>query len=186
MRNNAELDRDSLPRVIPPMIAPPGTRGYVVMNSYTADQNSVASQCWIEHKVLTHIKAALRVTLDWKVPSVGVLRKLTSVRFTLKSFQRHLERIMSLEEDGGYMIVVEELKPNMSEQADALRSEHDEFRASLERLVPSLDKLSPEDERRFHQVCYEINVLLDQVDQHDSKEVTLLQDALLFDEGGEG
>ena len=185
MRYNAELDQDSLQQVVPTEISPPGMRG-CVMNCYTSDQNSVASQCWIEHKVLTHIKDALRVTLDWKVPSVGVLRKLTSVRFTLRSFQRHLERIMSLEEDGGYMIVVEELKPNMSEQADALRSEHDEFRASLERLVPSLDQLSQEDERRFHQVCYEINVLLDQVDQHDSKEVTLLQDALLMDEGGEG
>ena len=28
---------------------------------------STASTSWLEHKVLEHIKQALRVTLDWKV-----------------------------------------------------------------------------------------------------------------------
>jgi len=81
---------------------------------------------------------------------------------------------------------VGEIKPNMSKRTDALRVEHDTFRASLERLVPSLDALSPEDEPRFHQVCGEIVALLDKVDRHDAKEIDLLQDALLLDEGGEG
>jgi len=156
------------------------------MKISASHQKTEVDQCCVEHRVLSHIKDALRVTLDWKVPSAGVVRKLTSVRFTLQSFQRHLERIMSLEEEGGYMVVVGEIKPNMSERTDALRVEHDTFRASLERLVPSLDALSPEDEPRFHQVCGEIVALLDKVDRHDAKEIDLLQDALLLDEGGEG
>ncbi len=156
------------------------------MNHNTPQKITGVNQCWVEHRVLSHIKDALRVTLDWKVPSAGVVRKLTSVRFTLQSFRRHLERIMMLEEDGGYMIVVGEIKPGMSQRTDALRIEHDEFRTSLEQLVPSLDAISPEDEPRFHQVCNEIVALLDQVDRHDAKEVSLLQDALLSDEGGEG
>ena len=50
--------------------------------------HGAANQCWVEHQTLTHIKEALRVTLRWDVPSIGLPRKLSSVTFTLGSFHR--------------------------------------------------------------------------------------------------
>lgn len=150
------------------------------------DRQSLTNACWMEHKILEHVKAALRLTLDWEVPAVGMSRKLSSVRFTLKSFERHLQRLMRLEESGGYMDTVGESKPNMQQQAESLLTDHDDFRRSLESIVPALDALGNDEKQQFEATCQEIRALLDRVDEHDRKEVDLLQEALLSDEGGEG
>ncbi len=150
------------------------------------DRQSLTDACWVEHKILEHVKAALRLTLDWNVPAVGVSRKLSSVRFTLKSFERHLRRLMKLEENGGYMSSVGEYKPNLQQQAESLRGDHDVFRQALDAIIPAIDVVSKDDHQQFEKICDEIRALLDHVDEHDRKEVELLQEALLSDEGGEG
>jgi hypothetical protein len=150
------------------------------------DRQSQADACWVEHKILEHVKAALRLTLDWNVPAVGLARKLSSVRFTFQSFERHLLRLMKLEESGGYMMIVGEHKPNMQEQAESLLADHEAFRETLTAIMPPLEALGDGDQEPFQEVCGQIRTLLDRVDEHDRKEVELLQEALLSDEGGEG
>jgi len=150
------------------------------------DAITPANAACMEHQILDHVKQALRVTLDWKVPSVGIARKFSSVQFTLKSFQRHLERLMELEEQDGYMALVAELKPNMSFRVDRLAQDHERFRNSLGRLLPEVDSLCEFQDQEFECVCQEIYELLDSVDRHDVEEVELLQETFLFDEGGEG
>lgn len=150
------------------------------------DTNSQATAAWMEHQILDHVKQALRVTLDWKVPTVGVPRKLSSVQFTLRSFQRHLERMMNLEEQDGYMVFVAEKKPNMSIRVDQLARDHGRFRESIQRLVPAIESLCEYQHEGFEDICREINDLLDSVDRHDEEEVELLQETFLCDEGGEG
>ena len=145
-----------------------------------------AEQCLVEHRSLTHIKSALRVTLDWKVPVVGTPRKIASVRFALHSFQRHLQRLMSLEEEGGYLVIVGEAKPHWSPQVEALRAEHDQFRAALRDIVSVLNDLTADQPQQFDTICCEIDSLLQHVDSHDMREGDLLQEALTCDEGGEG
>ena len=104
--------------------------------------HGAANQCWVEHQTLTHIKEALRVTLRWNVPSIGLPRKLSSVTFVLGSFHRHLERLMNLEEEGEYLACVEEAKPNLFHKVKALQHEHDQFRAALRDLLPPLEALA--------------------------------------------
>jgi hypothetical protein len=140
----------------------------------------------MEHRILDHVKQALRVTLDWSVPDVSMPRKLSSVQFTAKSFLRHFERVMSIEEEGGYMSVVGEMKPYLHERIDQLGGDHERFRARMERLLPDIDSLAEWEESRFHELCNDLRALLDDVDEHDAKEISLLQEALLFDVGGEG
>ena len=150
------------------------------------DATTPANAACMEHQILDHVKQALRVTLDWKVPSVGIARKFSSVQFTLKSFQRHLERLMDIEEQDGYMALVAELKPNMGFRVDRLAQDHERFRKSLGRLLPEVDSLCEFQDQEFECVCREIYELLDSVDRHDEDEVELLQETFLFDEGGEG
>ena len=150
------------------------------------DTRSQANAAWMEHQILDHVKQALRVTLDWKVPSVGLPRKLSSVQFTLKSFQRHLERLMDLEEQDGYMVIVAETKPNMSIRLERLEHEHDDFRQKIRSLLPEVEALCEFQAEEFERACAEIHQLLEQVDRHDADEIDLLQETLLCDEGGEG
>ncbi len=150
------------------------------------DSRSQANMAWMEHQILDHVKQALRVTLDWKVPAVGLPRKLSSVQFTLQSFQRHLERIMDLEEQDGYMVMVAEMKPNMHFRVERLEQDHATFRRSMRYLLPVVEALSEYQGEEFEEVCGEIATLLERIDRHDTEEINLLQEALLMDEGGEG
>jgi hypothetical protein len=147
---------------------------------------AIAEACRMEHAILDHVKAALRVTLDWQTPAVGLEQKLSSVRFTFKSFQRHLERLMRIEEGGGYMRVVAESKPNLYDRVMSLRESHDRFREQLAEIAAVADETDDGDRRALERLCGQIEALLAEVDAHDRQEIGLIQDAILRDEGGEG
>jgi hemerythrin-like domain-containing protein len=150
------------------------------------NNGSNASMACMEHQILEHIKQALRVTINWQAPVVSMPRKLSSLQFTLKSFQRHLERVISIEEEGGYMDEVASVKPYFQNRIESLEAQHGQFRARLRKLMPALSDIKEWEEPRFEEVCDELRDLLDEVDQHDLNEVELLQESLLMDDGGEG
>ncbi|HYO24748.1 MAG TPA: hemerythrin domain-containing protein [Lacipirellulaceae bacterium] len=152
----------------------------------TTDVRAVAQASQLEHQILDHVKQALRITLEWKAPAFGLPRKMSSVQFTMRSFARHLQRMMDLEERDGYLAVVLEEKPNMDTRLKRLQREHREFRAQIEALEPEVASLPALPEEKFELVCSQIMELLDRVDQHDVAEIELIQETLLHDEGGEG
>ncbi len=150
------------------------------------DTRSQANIAWMEHQILDHVKQALRVTLGWRVPAVGLSRKLSSVQFTLKSFQRHLERLMDIEEQDGYMVVVAETKPHLAMRVERLEHDHEEFRRKIEHLLPEVESLNAKSLDEGESDAFESKWLLANVDRHDTEEIELLQETLLYDEGGEG
>jgi len=150
------------------------------------DTHSQANVARMEHQILDHVKQALRVTLSWKVPSAGLSRKVSSVRFTFQSFQRHIERLMDLEEQDGYMRAVAETKPNMFSRVERLERDHENFRNALHVLQPEVESVSEYQIVEFEEVCGDILALLEKIDQHDLEEIELLQETMLMDEGGEG
>ncbi len=158
------------------------------MHAYSAgtDARAQAQASFMEHQILDHVKQALRVTLDWKAPSIAVARKMSSVQFTAKSFTRHLLRMMDLEESDGYMNVVRAQKPHLEHRVKKLERQHAEFRDFMDELKPEVAAMVALPEDQFEYVCSRIVELLDRVDQHDLEEIELLQETLLCDEGGEG
>jgi hemerythrin-like domain-containing protein len=148
--------------------------------------SSTASTACMEHQILEHVKQALRVTINWQAPVVSMPRKLSSLQFTIKSFQRHFERVISIEEEGGYMADVLDSKPYLQERIDQLAGDHAHFRERLRRLIPELNDIKEWEEPRFNQLCDDLRSLLDDVDRHDAREVELLQESQLLDDGGEG
>ena len=154
------------------------------MNTFSNHSSINASR--MEHEILAHVKQALRVVLDWKAPAVSAPQKLSSVQFTLKSFERHFQRLLDIEEDGGYLSEVADAKPNLQPSIDRLASDHSRFRSRVRQMVPYVDDLSEWQNEEFQQACEEIRELLDEIDDHDREEMDLLQDSLLYDEGGEG
>jgi hemerythrin-like domain-containing protein len=152
----------------------------------TIHETSTLATSWMEHQILEHVKQALRVTLDWQAPAVSMPRKLSSLQFTTKSFQRHLERVMCIEEEGGYMREALEVQPNLQNRIERLAEDHARFRARMRDLLPQLNHLNDWEEARFDDVASDLRALLDDVDRHDSLEVELLEESLWHDVGGEG
>lgn len=147
---------------------------------------SLASTSLLEHQVLDHVKRALRVILDWDAPEVSLPRKLSSLKFTLKSFSRHVERVMSIEEEGGYLSDVVASRPNLESRIIALNRDHLRFRTRVRQISTRLESLNGWQEDQFAGLCMEIYELLDALDRHDAKEIDVLQESLLTDDGGEG
>ncbi|MFO0789008.1 MAG: hemerythrin domain-containing protein [Pirellulales bacterium] len=149
-------------------------------------RESNASTACMEHQIFEHIKQALLVTLNWQAPAVSMPRKLSSLQFTMKSFQRHFERVMSIEEDGGFMAESVEMKPHLQDRVDQLEADHACIRERIGRIVVELDDIKEWEEPRFEQVCCGLRSLIGDVDRHNAAEIELLQESMLAEEGGEG
>lgn len=149
-------------------------------------QHEDAQQAMIEHEALKHIIGALRTVMDWKPGGDDYSRKLSSLRFIAQSFQRHLERIMALKEQDGYMADAVEAMPAMAEKVQALLAEHDKFEESMHRLVLRLEHLSPTDKLGVEKACRELEELLLKLDDHHRREADLTQEAMQRDIGGQG
>jgi hemerythrin-like domain-containing protein len=150
------------------------------------EHRAIEEQVMIEHETLAHVVSALRTTVSWKITGSDISRKLSSLRFVAESFDRHLRRLLELEEADGYMKVVITERPEMTDTVRALRSEHVEFRTAVKDLLNRLHKVEPTDLRSFAVISDDLSGLLDKLDEHHHKEQGLLQEALLQDEGGEG
>ena len=146
---------------------------------------TLAKQALVEHETLNHVMDALRITLAWQVPQRDLAAKVSSVRFMAQSFDRHLNRLMDLEEDGGYLQSARERQPHLWNRFEKRRTEHESFRETFRLLLPSLERVSSEDETLFNNLCHELRDLLGRVDVHSKAETALLQEAFLLEVGGE-
>lgn len=152
----------------------------------TLQDTQVVSVACMEHQVLHHIKQAIRVTLDWEAPAVSMPRKLSSLQFTIKSLSRHLDRLITVEEEGGYMADVLDARPYFQDRIAVLAKDHARFHTRLKQLISELNCIAEWEEPRFKTVCVRLSELLDDIDRHDALEIELLQESLLSDDGGEG
>lgn len=154
----------------------------------SADPLTVTAACspTSEQQMISRLTDALRVMVEWRAPSISQDRKQSSVRFVLRSFCRHLERLMNFEEQGGYLTGVSEKRPCWESRVIKLRAEHEQLRSRIERLAPEINDADAWRAGRFEAVCGAIRELLDEVEDHDRREVALLQETMLCDVGGEG
>src|SRR3954470_24678290 len=70
------------------------------------NHRDISQQIWVEHALLKHLLEGMRAALDWKLHGEQIARKLSTLLFISQCLHRHLERLMSLEEQGGYMDLV--------------------------------------------------------------------------------
>jgi hypothetical protein len=154
------------------------------MSLLTSDD--LSQQALIEHDLLGYLVAGLRAAVQWRVAGEDFSRKLSTLRFISRSFRRHLERVMDLEEFDGYLDEVAARSPQLGRQVDRLRGEHGWFREASRRSVHRLEQASPADAVEFARICDDLVELLDRVEAHSRKEMQLLLEAFDRDIGGEG
>ena len=101
----------------------------------------------VEHEALRHIIGTCEPCWNGSPHPTTAPVKLSSLRFITQSFQRHLERLMALKEQDGYMSDAVEQMPSLADKEQTLLREHDEFEESLHRLVLKLEHVSASDRR---------------------------------------
>ena len=135
-------------------------------------------QALFEHELLAHIAAALRMTIDWALHTQDCSSRLPSLRFIAHSFQRHLEHILELEERDGYMPAIDGHRhADLLGPIAELRREHDRFRQLVLESLQRLEVLSASDYLTLHDVSTGILLLLDQINEHNQREMQLIEEA---------
>src|SRR2546430_679806 len=99
------------------------------------NQLNIVQQTLVEKQMLQFIVEGLQNTFAWKIQGDDLSRKLSTLKFILRSFQSHMKRLMYLEESDGYMAIVLEKHPHLTKPVEALRHEHDEFRHDMDLLA---------------------------------------------------
>jgi hypothetical protein len=149
-------------------------------------QENIARKTRYEQASLDQIAEAIRRLRSWDYRGGGFPRQLGAIQSLAHAFQQHLERLLALKEEGGYLEEVVDASPHLSEQVETLHQEQAEFHALLERMIARIERVSPTHRARAEVVADELFSLLHKLEEHDRKETDLLQEAFLRDEGGEG
>jgi hypothetical protein len=149
------------------------------------NQELLIQQTKVESQALEHITRALEVMIGWAVDGGGYGRKLSSVRFFAMQYQQHLERLFALEEIDGYMESVSRFNPELTEQIDDLKRDHEQLRAAVRRIVVRLDLASSANLAEFDATCFEIRRTINEILEHLRLEQELLVEAFQRDTGGE-
>ena len=138
-----------------------------------------------ESDAVHNLKAALKAAISWDAKSVGMQRKVQGVRFVIEALERHLRKLMDLEEREGCLAWIGDAKPNLQSLAAALCAEHDRFRMRLKEIVPRWEAAAAMHEEEFNELCDSVRSFLASVERHEGRERDLMYSALCDDEGGE-
>ncbi len=151
-----------------------------------AELQEVAKQAEVELAILLGIEESLRLALQWMTRDRGNSHKLSTLRFTSRSFERHLTRTRVLADFGGYMHAITDANPHLANEVKELSLVRDKLQANFERIILRLEYVSPDDAAGFGEVCAELECYLEQLKTHSQKERQLLQHSFVQEEGGEG
>lgn len=156
------------------------------MLTISLQHDELAQQARVECNLLQLLIEGLRAALAWRVNGDDCTRKLATMRFIARSFQRHLERVMYLEEVDGYMDIVLEKKPFLIGRVDSLKMEHKAFRRNTASIVHRLGRVNATDRITLDDICEHLGNMLDRLDSHLQSEARLFCEAFEQEEGGEG
>jgi hemerythrin-like domain-containing protein len=145
----------------------------------------LSEQMLKEHEVLARLSDSLRTAIRWGQHG-DLSRKLAAVQFLTESFQRHLERMLELEEQGGYLEMLEKSHPQFQSRAATFREEHQQFRESTQRLLRGMGQSIVPTQSDVESHFNELTALLEKIDTHNKRELDLLQEMILHHQADEG
>ena len=151
-----------------------------------AEFQEIAKQMEVELALLFSIEQSFRIALQWMTRDRGNSRKLSTLRFLARSFERQLTRTRVLADHGGYMHLITDTKPHLASEVKALRNVREELHANFERIMVRLEYVSPDDAAGFGKVCAELERYLEDLKAHGQKELELLQRSFNQEGGGSG
>ena len=128
----------------------------------------------------------LQDILAWKIQGDDLCRKLSSLAIVARTFQGHMERLMTTEERDGYRDSVLKEHPNLSDAVDVLRQEHDEFREELGLVLSRLEEFPSKSQTCLTQICANMTEWLRKFDDDNKNESDMFHEAFERDKGGEG
>lgn len=139
---------------------------------------------WIqeEHAKVTKLADRLREMVA-VVPRQNMRRWMVDMGERFSHFRAHMIKHMALEERDGFLSVVLEKRPTLSDDVDHLFHEHRELSTLMDGIQEAMNRLGAQDFLLARDCCFRINKLLDYVEHHEELENNLVSYALTQDIG---
>ena len=151
------------------------------------DANSIAERIRLEREILTHVRQAVRLAVRAPFDLETSAEWHERLCFLLDSFGRHMRRLFTIEEEGGYLdFVVDSQRPNLAQTADRLLAEHRELVEIHHEVLKDAKTISVSNLANLHELRQRVIGFLGRLARHFRDEKNLCFDALMVDIGGEG
>ena len=148
-----------------------------------SDKN-IAARVAEEHKKLVGIIEDLRAAA-MEIPPAPRESWLTTLREKFFRFRAHLIHRIALEEIGGFLEQVVQMRPALAKDIEHLQRENRDILASIEQVHQGLADTAPDDADRLRHLRMRIYHILSAVQHHAEHEDLLISFAYTQDTGGE-
>ena len=144
--------------------------------------HQLADQLREEHNAVEFLADKVR---EWVavIPRCNVGHWIEELQARFEKFRAHFTKHMVLEEQGGYLTAVLDIRPTLSTEIDRLQHEHVELNRIMTSVQAAVAKLKPEDKLLVRDCCRRIENLLHYVEHHENDENLLLITTLTTDLG---
>jgi iron-sulfur cluster repair protein YtfE (RIC family) len=131
------------------------------------------------------VEALANKVREWVavIPRSNVQHWIDELKTRYEKFRAHLTKHMVLEERGGYLTTVVDLRPTLSTEIDRLQHEHVELNTIMTSVQAAVASLGPEDRLLVRDCCRRLENLLNYVEHHENDENLLLITTLTTDLG---
>ena len=92
------------------------------------------------------------------------------LRKRIDEFTSRMCKHMELEEEGGYLTQVMELRPTLSEAVEIIKGEHEELKVILEGVQTAVHELAPTDNLLVRDCCKRVEHVLTWLERHEEHE----------------
>lgn len=108
---------------------------------------------------------------------------ITDLCRRFEEFAEHIGRHLKMEEDGGYLTQVVELRPTLSEAVGIIRHEHEELGQILRDLRVAVREVAPTDVLVLRDCCRRVEHFLTWLERHEEHENHIMLYAFTQDIG---
>jgi len=117
------------------------------------------------------------------MPRVNIDGWIKELRDDFERFRAHLLKHFALEEEGGYLNAVREVRPALDEDIHGLVCQHREVGFLLTEVFHEVSEVQADTPLRIRDVCCRIRNLIEILQQHEEIENRLMSQVLTRDMG---
>jgi hemerythrin-like domain-containing protein len=147
------------------------------------DSDDLTTWMLEEHTKVAELAAHLRQRVA-SAPRGDPARWIAELRREFDEFFLHMARHLELEEAGGYLAQVVELRPTLAQAVEIIRHEHEELSQIFREVQEAVHELGPADVLLLRDCCKRIEYLLTWLERHEEHENHVVVYAFTQDFGG--
>jgi hemerythrin-like domain-containing protein len=138
----------------------------------SASPEDLARWMRTEHDALKELNKLIRQHIA-DMPEINRADWLRGLKIAFERLRAHLERHYAAKEADGYLRMVIDMRPTLSNQVERMRREHDEILRLAARALRDLNDVMPDNRLLIGDICARIQRFMAVVADHEQREIMI-------------